>query len=206
MATDAAEALHEILRGFHTTIAAAESLTCGEVQANLGSVPGSSNYFVGGMTAYNIEQKVEHLGVDAQHAVRVNCVSDQVAREMATGIRLMMGAEIGISTTGYAMPCPEQGVAEPYAWVGFNLFDTHFERKVVPETYEGLTPGDARNAVQEDVGYMALTILLEWFMQVRAGTIKVPENTRLILEARGFFSMDFPNYDPESMGEEYGYG
>jgi len=207
MATEVVEALHQILIGLQTTIAAAESMTCGEVQTHLGTVPGSSNYFVGGMTAYNIENKVEHLGVDARHALEVNCVSDRVAREMAAGIRMLLNAEIGISTTGYAMPDEEHEVEAPFAWIGFNLFDTSFEQRVEPEGgfISMSSPEDRRVEAQGDVGYKAVEILLEWFRGVHAGTVEVPENTRALLEARGFFDMEMPEYDLMEMGEKYGY-
>ena len=44
------------------TLAVAESLTCGHLQALVGSVSGASDFFCGGVTAYNIDQKVRHLG------------------------------------------------------------------------------------------------------------------------------------------------
>ena len=85
-------------------VATAESLTAGHVQSLIASVSGASDFFCGGITAYNIDQKVKHLGVDRIHAAGVDCVSPQVAAEMALGATEMFDAHIGVSTTGYAEP------------------------------------------------------------------------------------------------------
>lgn len=98
-------------------VAAAESLTVGRVQAELGRWSGSSGYFAGGVTAYEIAAKVKLLGVHAAHAAEVNAVSARVAEEMAWGVAKLFDAEIGVATTGYAEPDPARGVADPFAWV-----------------------------------------------------------------------------------------
>jgi nicotinamide-nucleotide amidase len=110
----AAELGQELLkRGLF--IAAAESLTCGNIQAIIGSVSGSSNYFAGGVTAYRIEDKARLLGVDEAHARSVNAVSERVAVEMARGVSELFKCDIGIGTTGYAEASPALGVQQPFA-------------------------------------------------------------------------------------------
>ena len=106
------------------TIAVAESLTGGHLQATITSVSGASDYFLGGVTAYNIDQKVKLLGVDRQHAAEVNCVSQQVAIQMAAGVRNLFGSDIGLATTGYAEPWPEGGVKTPFAFIAIDLAGT----------------------------------------------------------------------------------
>ena len=98
------------------TIAAAESLTAGKVQSLLARASGSSDYFVGGVTAYSLEQKVGILGVNRAHAKKVNCVSARVAEEMAKGVCSFMKADVGIATTGYAEAWPAGGIDEPFAY------------------------------------------------------------------------------------------
>lgn len=83
------------------TISVAESLTSGYLQAQMAAVAGSSNYFAGGITAYNIEMKVKFLNVDRANAVACNCVSEQTAVEMAKGVVDLFGTDYGIATTGY---------------------------------------------------------------------------------------------------------
>ena len=105
-----------LLREPRLTIAAAESLTAGHMQARIAAVPGASVYFLGGITAYSLEQKVRRLGVNRAHARRVNCVSQRVAVEMAAGTAELFGADLAVATTGYAEPSPADGVAVPMAW------------------------------------------------------------------------------------------
>lgn len=118
MKTDtlAAELKELMLRGPGLTLAAAESLTAGHVQALIASVSGSSGYFHGGVTAYSIEEKAKLLGVNRVHAKRVDCVSQRVAVEMAVGAAELFSSDLAIATTGYAEPSAAAGVKVPMAW------------------------------------------------------------------------------------------
>jgi nicotinamide-nucleotide amidase len=98
------------------TLAVAESLTAGHLQAQIAAVSGASGYFLGGVTAYNLRQKVKLLGVSQAHARRVNCVSQRVAVEMAHGVMARFGADLAAATTGYAEPDRAAGVKSPMAW------------------------------------------------------------------------------------------
>lgn len=117
MNAETLEKLKTLLIGKQLSIATAESLTCGHLQAALGSVSGSSAYFAGGITAYNLRQKVRLLSIDKQHAESVNCVSSRVALEMAQAACLLFQTDLGIGTTGYAEPCPEQDILHPMAYI-----------------------------------------------------------------------------------------
>lgn len=105
-----------MLRTPGLTLAVAESLTCGRVQARIGEVSGASNFFLGGITAYTLDEKVRHLGVARAAAKKVNCVSAAVAEEMARGACSLFGSDLAVATTGYAEPSPAEGVAAPFAW------------------------------------------------------------------------------------------
>lgn len=98
------------------TLAVAESVTCGRVQARVGAIPGASRFFLGGITAYALDQKVRHLGVDRAAARAVNCVSPAVAAQMAEGACRMFRSDLGLGLTGYAEPAPDLGVEQPHAW------------------------------------------------------------------------------------------
>lgn len=98
------------------TLAAAESMTCGRVQALIGEISGASTFFLGGITTYTLEEKVRHLGVHRGRARKVNAVSAGVATEMARGVCRLFGSELGVATTGYAEPSAAEGVADPFAW------------------------------------------------------------------------------------------
>ena len=105
-----------LLREPRQTLAVAESVTAGHVQARVAAVAGASNFFLGGVTAYTLEQKVKLLGVNRAAAKKVNCVSAEVAEEMALGVCALFGADVGVATTGYAEPSLAEGVAVPMAW------------------------------------------------------------------------------------------
>lgn len=145
-------------------LAAAESLTAGHVQARIASVSGSSEYFLGGVTAYSLDQKVKLLGVNRAHAKKVDCVSQRVAVEMAAGVCQLFDADLGVATTGYAEPSPAKRVRTPHAW--WALCHRHGGAAVV---LSGLieVPGADRVTVQERVAEGVLTELVNYLRELR---------------------------------------
>ncbi|MFC8229294.1 CinA family protein [Streptomyces sp. NPDC057287] len=91
------------------TLAVAESLTGGLVAAELTSVPGASRTFRGSVTAYATPLKRDVLGVDGALLAERGAVDPSVAQSMAAGVRRVLGADWGISTTGVAGPEPQDG-------------------------------------------------------------------------------------------------
>ncbi|MFD4027838.1 CinA family protein [Streptomyces sp. NPDC058576] len=91
------------------TLAVAESLTGGLVAADLTSVPGASQSFRGSVTAYATSLKRDLLGVDATLLVERGAVDPEVALRMAAGVRRVLDADWGVSTTGVAGPEPQDG-------------------------------------------------------------------------------------------------
>jgi len=89
------------------TIAIAESVTSGLLQYAFSNIPDATQFFQGGLTAYNVAQKFKHLQVEPIHALAVNCVSQLVAGQMALQVCAAFGAHWGIGITGYATPVPE---------------------------------------------------------------------------------------------------
>jgi nicotinamide-nucleotide amidase len=104
-----------LLRRPRRTLAVAESVTCGRIQARIGEISGASEFFLGGITAYTLDEKVRHLGVSRAAARKVNCVSAAVAAEMARGVCGLFGSDVGAAITGYAEPSPAQRVTEPFS-------------------------------------------------------------------------------------------
>jgi nicotinamide-nucleotide amidase len=86
------------------TVAVAESLTGGLVAAALTDVPGASVVVRGGVLAYATDVKAQVLGVDKVLLARVGAVDADVAEQMASGVRSLMGATYGLATTGVAGP------------------------------------------------------------------------------------------------------
>ncbi|MBT2492639.1 nicotinamide-nucleotide amidohydrolase family protein [Streptomyces sp. ISL-96] len=99
----------ELLAGRGETLAVAESLTGGLVAAELTSVPGASRAFRGAVTAYATQLKSDILGVDAALLEQHGAVDGEVARQMAVGVRRVLGADWGVATTGVAGPEAQDG-------------------------------------------------------------------------------------------------
>ncbi|HEX5569424.1 MAG TPA: CinA family protein [Streptomyces sp.] len=91
------------------TVAAAESLTGGLVAAELTEAPGASLTVRGSVTAYATAVKREVLGVDGGLLKERGAVDAEVARQMAVGVRRVLGADWGVATTGVAGPEPQDG-------------------------------------------------------------------------------------------------
>jgi len=101
-----------------TRIAAAESLTAGMVAAELGTVPGASAVLQGGVVAYQNSVKEQVLGVDGALLQSAGSVDARVAEQMAAGVRRLLKADIGISTTGVAGPEPHDGKPVGTVFIG----------------------------------------------------------------------------------------
>ena len=94
----------ELLRRAGLTVAAAESCTGGLVAKRFTDVPGSSDYFIGGVTAYTNRVKTEVLAVPALLLASHGAVSSEVAAAMAQGVGNLLGSDCALSTTGIAGP------------------------------------------------------------------------------------------------------
>lgn len=91
------------------TLAVAESVTSGLLQAAFSSADEAMNFFQGGMTAYNIGQKCRYFRIDPIHAIACDCVSGQIAEYMAKGVCELFSSQWGIGITGFATPVPQSG-------------------------------------------------------------------------------------------------
>ncbi|MFF9688643.1 CinA family protein [Streptomyces sp. NPDC014623] len=109
MTSSAAQVLLRRLEERGESLAAAESLTGGLVAAELTSVPGASRCFRGSVTAYATPLKRDVLGVDGALLDERGAVDPDVAQAMAVGVRRVLGADWGVSTTGVAGPEPQDG-------------------------------------------------------------------------------------------------
>ncbi len=99
-----AEEVGKLLRSKGLTISVAESCTGGRLGDVLTDVPGSSDYFLGGVISYSNDAKVSLLGVNSKTLKAKGAVSEEVAIQMAAGARTKLGADIGIGITGVAGP------------------------------------------------------------------------------------------------------
>jgi len=113
------------------TLAVAESLTGGLVASRLVNVPGSGDWFKGGVVAYDSEVKYSVLGVP-----RGPVVTAEAARAMAEGVRRLTGADVGLATTGVAGPDSQEGRPVGTVFLGLALPGEE------PEATEVHLPGD----------------------------------------------------------------
>lgn len=129
------------------TVATAESATAGLLSAYIASVSGASKYHAGGVVTYNIDQKVNLLSVDREDAEKVDCVSKEIAIQMARGVRKLCGTDIGLSVTGYAEPPGGQSVPHIYAWLGFSIDREHWAVRI---GYPEMSRVEAQTGYAED--------------------------------------------------------
>ncbi len=100
------------------TLAVAESLTGGLVAARLVTVDGASEWFRGGVVAYDPRVKFEVL-----HVPEGPVVTERTAEAMADGVRRLLDADIGLSTTGVAGPASLEGEDPGTVWLGLAIDD-----------------------------------------------------------------------------------
>lgn len=124
------ERVGERLRARRLTLAVAESCTGGLLGAALTDVPGSSNYFLGGVIAYANRVKLDQLGVPNSILNTQGAVSAEAAAAMAEGVRGLLNADIGVSITGVAGPAAEERKPAGLTYIGvsssqLNTTNTH---------------------------------------------------------------------------------
>lgn len=98
------EALGRDLMKHQKTLALAESCTGGFVAHSITSIPGSSRYFRGGLIPYDNAIKIDPLGVRQATLQQHGAVSEPTVREMAENVRKLLGAHVGLATSGIAGP------------------------------------------------------------------------------------------------------
>lgn len=103
-------AVFELLKSKGLTVAFAESCTGGLCAKRLTDIPGASDVIHCGVVSYSDEIKHRVLGVKKETLEQFTAVSGETAQEMARGVRLLSGADFGVSLTGYAGPGNEEEV------------------------------------------------------------------------------------------------
>ncbi|WP_320969893.1 competence/damage-inducible protein A [Bacteroides nordii] len=93
-----------LLREKNLTVSTAESCTGGSIAAKLTSVPGSSDYFKGGIVAYSNEIKESLLGVSPETLKKQGAVSEETVIEMVKGSMKALKTDCAVSTSGIAGP------------------------------------------------------------------------------------------------------
>jgi nicotinamide-nucleotide amidase len=99
------------------TLSVAESITGGGLASAITEISGSSKVFVGGVIAYEDSIKISELKVDAKTLKKFTAVSEEVAKEMATGSLKKFKTDYAIATTGVAGPGKAYGQKAGTVWI-----------------------------------------------------------------------------------------
>lgn len=142
------------LRRHGYKIATAESCTGGNIAHLITSVAGCSDVMLGGVVSYCNEVKMNVLGVNADTLERYGAVSEGTVRQMAEGVRRVMGADCAVATSGIAGP----GGAVPGKPVGTVWIAAATPEGVKAECFH--FRGD-RQSVIERASARALTMLAD---------------------------------------------
>ena len=135
---DILERLETIIKRFtekNILIGIAESCTGGYISHMITNIPGASNVFERGIVSYGNQAKIDILNVDPVSIEKFGAVSEEVAKQMAYGVRIMSRpCTIGIGVTGIAGPSgatPEKPIGLVY--IGFS---TEKEIKVEKQIFK----------------------------------------------------------------------
>ncbi len=145
----------KILRQRGLSLATAESCTGGLIADRITDIPGSSEYFTGGVVAYAYEAKVALIHVSWDTLRKYGAVSRETVIEMARGVRTALGADIGLSVSGIAGPgggLPDKPVGT--AWIGMSANDGDWARTFIWD-------GDRRQN-KENSAQAALQFVLDY--------------------------------------------
>jgi len=150
-----AERVLELMRQQGLTLATAESCTGGLLASTITRVPGASDVFLGGVVSYANRVKEQLLGVSPETLTTVGVVSPECAREMAEGVRRVIGADVALSTTGIAGP--SGGTAEkPVGLVYCHITDGDRERPLK------LMLSGSRHQIQDETVLRLLSELIRY--------------------------------------------
>ncbi|RWZ59163.1 CinA family protein [Labedella populi] len=125
---DAVDRIANRAGGSGIRVAVAESLTSGTIASRLGAGSGASEWFAGGVVAYDSEVKFSVLGVERGPVVTATC-----AQQLARGVASLFGADAAIGATGVGGPGPEEGQPEGTTFIAALVGDRlevrefHFE-------------------------------------------------------------------------------
>jgi len=146
----------ELLRDRRLTLVTAESCTGGLIGHRLTNVPGSSEYYIGGVVAYAYEAKVALLGVTWDTLHRYGAVSEEVALAMARGVRTALNSQLGVAVTGIAGPgggMPNKPVG--LTWIALSTPNQEFAHWFVwDKDREGNKQASAQAALQMVFDYL----------------------------------------------------
>jgi nicotinamide-nucleotide amidase len=142
------EAIHYHLIAHGRMLAIAESCTGGALCARLVSMPGASQYLLGGVVAYSNEWKEDFLDVKHHTLETMGAVSAETVKEMVQGLFNHSRADFAIAISGIAGPgggSVEKPVGTVYVAVG--------ERDGAIDAGMIMAPADRSSVIELTVQY-----------------------------------------------------
>lgn len=130
------EKVADLLKKKKLTVSTAESCTSGLLAYRLTNIPGSSQYFLGGLNTYSNQSKINFLGVPKEVIEKYGAVSKECAAQMAQRCRGKFGSDIAVAITGIAGP--KGGTKEKPVGLVYMAFDLRGEIKVNQYNFGGL--------------------------------------------------------------------
>jgi nicotinamide-nucleotide amidase len=154
------EVVGRLLRESGQTLSIAESCTAGMLGMHITRVPGSSDYFLGGILCYSNQAKIDLCSVPAELLEKYGAVSAETAESLARGVREILHSSIGLAITGIAGP----GGATPEKPVGLVYIGISDGERT--ESRSRIMPGD-RETIRERSTYLALSWLRRFLMKTK---------------------------------------
>lgn len=136
-----------LLKASGKTMSTAESCTGGTISQLITSVPGSSAYFLGGVTSYANSVKTGVLEVPEEIINRYGAVSSECVAKMAEGVRKLTGSDFAVATSGIAGPgggTNEKPVG--LVWIGVSSANG-------TETYKVQYNGDRKRNIERSAAF-----------------------------------------------------
>jgi nicotinamide-nucleotide amidase len=146
------DVIQQYLTKHQKTLAVAESCTGGKIASDITEKIGVSQFFLGGVVAYNALLKQNILGVSKNTIEKYSVVSKEVAQEMALGVQKITGANYAIATTGNAGPTTDDTNED----VGIVFIAIATQNQVIVERFNF---GQPREKVLEQAKNKALEML-----------------------------------------------
>jgi PncC family amidohydrolase len=134
------------------TLTVAESMTGGALSDIITSVPGASEFFLGGMISYSPKLKAM-VGVPKTKLQKYGAYSQEVATMLAKGSLKRFGSDVAVGITGQAHP--DETHRSPGAWVAVT-----FHKRVLVK-HIACKPQIRRNEARKRVAMAAVDLLLE---------------------------------------------
>jgi PncC family amidohydrolase len=146
--------VHRLFKERGLTLSIAESCTGGLISHYITSLPGASNFFIASVVSYSEDAKKDILSISAETIRRYGVVSNEIAQEMAEKMRLLIGTDYALSTTGNLGPEVLENKEKGLIYIAVNKREGTISQEL-------RLKGD-RESNKEEASLLALKLLIEF--------------------------------------------